>query len=257
MQLPTTRNAWVGPPVALGVPPAAPADRRRRVLRALGEVVLCSGFPTQFAIAVLLSGAGLAVLGPAGDPSFTYVVTLSLADAGILALLIVHLLHARNETVSGLMLGVRRVRPEVTLGLILTPLILAAATGAILLIAALAPALRNVPENPFATMLSTPAQVALFAFVAVVAGGLREELQRAFILRRFEQHLGGGWLGLAIFSIAFGLGHALQGWDTAIVTGLLGAGWGVLYLTRRSTVAAMVSHAGFNLLQIALALSGG
>ena len=243
--------------MALGAPPASPADRRRRVLRAIGEVVLCSGFPTQFAIAVLLSGAGLVAPGPNGNPSFTYVVTLSLVDAGILALLIVHLLHARSETVRGLILGVRRVRPEVALGLVLIPLILAAATGAILLIAAVAPWLRNVPENPFATMLATPAQVVLFAFVTVVAGGLREELQRAFILRRFEQHLGGGWLGLVIFSTAFGLGHALQGWDTAIVTGLLGAGWGVLYLTRRSTVAAMVSHTGFNLSQIALALSGG
>lgn len=247
---------WVGPPVALGAPPASRADRRRNVVQAIGEVILCSGFPTQFAIAVLLSSAGLAALAPNGDPSFAYVVALSLADAVILALLIVCLLHVRNETVGGLMLGVRPVRPEVMLGLILTPLILAAATGAILLIGAVAPALRNVPDNPFAAMLATPAQVALFALVAVVAGGLREELQRAFILRRFEQHLGGGWLGLVIFSTAFGLGHALQGWDTAIVTGLLGAGWGVLYLTRRSTVAAMVSHAGFNLSQIALALSG-
>ena len=35
-----------------------------------------------------------------------------------------------------------------------------------------------------------------------------------------------------------------------LVTGLLGAFWGVVYLRRRSAVAPMVSHAGFDLLQI-------
>ncbi len=246
---------WAVPPVALGLPPASRADRRRHVLRSLLEVVLCFGFPTQLAIAALLATVGLATPEPNGDPSFTYVVVLSFADAAVIVLLVVHLLHRQGETVRGLVLGRRPVRREVAIGLALTPFILIAATGGILLIAAVAPSLRNVPDNPFASMIGTPAQVIVFALVAVVAGGLREELQRAFILRRFEQHLGGGWLGLVIFSTAFGLGHALQGWDTAIVTGLLGAAWGAIYLRRRSTVASMVSHAGFNLLQIAIAVA--
>ena len=89
----------------------------------------------------------------------------------------------------------------------------------------------------------------------VIAGGFREELQRAFILRRFEQHLGGGWLGLALFSILFGLGHRLQGWDAVIMTGMLGAFWGLLYLSRGNAVTSMVSHAGFNLLEVILAIS--
>ena len=248
-------DRWIGPPVALGVPPVSPAAKRRNVLQAIGEVVLCSGFPTQFAIAALLSIAGFGALGPSGFPSFAYVVALSFIDAAILALLIVRLLQLRGETVRGLLLGRKPIGRECAIGLALTPFILVAATGGILLIGALAPSLHNVPDNPFAMMISTPAQAALFAVVAVVAGGLREELQRAFILRRFEQHLGGGWVGLVIFSTAFGLGHALQGWDTAIVTGLLGAGWGAVYLRRGSAVSSIVSHAGFNLAQIALALA--
>lgn len=250
-----TQHVWAVPPVALGLPPVSRAAWRRDVLRAIAEVVLCSGFPTQLAIAAVLSAAGLAALAPNGFPSFTYVVILSFVDAAVLVLLIVRLLHLRGETVRGLLLGRLPIRRETTIGLALTPFFLVAATGGILLIGALAPSLRNVPDNPFAGMLTTPAQVAIFALVAVVAGGLREELQRAFILRRFEQHLGGGWVGLVIFSTAFGLGHALQGWDTAIVTGLLGAAWGAIYLRRRSAVASMVSHAGFNLLQIALAMA--
>ena len=56
--------------------------------------------------------------------------------------------------------------------------------------------------------------------------------------------------GLIIVSVAFGAGHAMQGWDATIATGLLGLTWGWLYLRRRSAVAPIVSHAGYNALQI-------
>ena len=84
-------------------------------------------------------------------------------------------------------------------------------------------------------------------------------MQRAFILRRFEQHLGGAVTGLIVFSVAFGLGHLVQGRDAAIVTGLLGAFWGIVYLRRRSVVAPIVCHAGFNLIEVAIPFgaSGG
>jgi len=86
--------------------------------------------------------------------------------------------------------------------------------------------------------------------VAVVGGGLREEVQRAFILHRFDQHLGGGWVGLAISSVAFGLGHVIQGRDVAVTTAVLGAFWGFVYLRRRSVAATVVSHSGFNAAEI-------
>ena len=99
--------------------------------------------------------------------------------------------------------------------------------------------------------MRTRRDAAVFAVVVVVAGGVREEIQRAFLLHRFEQWLGGGAVGVAIVSVAFGSGHLLQGLDAAVATGVLGAFWGVVYLRRRSMVAPMVSHAGFNLLQLA------
>ena len=60
-----------------------------------------------------------------------------------------------------------------------------------------------------------------------------------------------------VTSVAFGAGHLMQGTDAALATGLLGAFWGVVYLRRRSAVAPMVSHAGFNLLQIVQFLTTG
>ena len=235
-------------------PPVDPTPGR--IVPSLVEVVLCSGFPTQLVLSALLAAAGFAALTPAGEPSFGYIVTLTLLDVLVVVVLVTTFLHARNETVGELVFGHRQPQREAALGVLITPPIVVGAVGGLLLIGWLAPGLRNVPDNPFGAMLGTPGRALLFALVVVLAGGLREELQRAFILRRFDQHLGGGWLGLVVFSIAFGLGHAIQGWDTVIVTGALGALWGALYLTRGSAVAAMVSHTGFNLTQIALAVLG-
>jgi uncharacterized protein len=107
-----------------------------------------------------------------------------------------------------------------------------------------------VPANPLEQLAASPGEAALLALVAILAGGVREELQRAFLLRRFEQHLGGAWLGLIVLSAAFGLGHYVQGWDAVIVTGTLGAFWALVYLKRRSSIAPMISHATFNSLEI-------
>ncbi|MGH9145401.1 MAG: CPBP family intramembrane glutamic endopeptidase, partial [Vicinamibacterales bacterium] len=99
-------------------------------------------------------------------------------------------------------------------------------------------------------LIRTARDAVVFAVVATLAGGLREEMQRAFVLRRFERHLGGAPVGLVIFSVMFGAGHALQGWDAAITTGALGAFWGAVYLRRGSIVAPVVSHSAFNAAEI-------
>jgi membrane protease YdiL (CAAX protease family) len=92
----------------------------------------------------------------------------------------------------------------------------------------------------------------------MIAGGVREEIQRGFVLRRFEQYLGGGTVGLILFSLAFGLGHVEQGRDVALATAVLGAFWGAIYLRRRTVAPAMIGHAGFNLAQVVkfIALGG-
>jgi membrane protease YdiL (CAAX protease family) len=53
-----------------------------------------------------------------------------------------------------------------------------------------------------------------------------------------------------VTSVAFGLGHIPQGLDATVATGLLGAFWAAVYLRRRSVVAPIVSHSGFDLLQL-------
>ena len=73
------------------------------------------------------------------------------------------------------------------------------------------PWLHDVKDNPFEDLIDSRADAGLFAIVAIVGGGIREEIQRAFILRRFEQHLGGAAVGLALFSIVFGVGTCAAG----------------------------------------------
>jgi membrane protease YdiL (CAAX protease family) len=62
--------------------------------------------------------------------------------------------------------------------------------------------------------------------------------------------LGGPTVGLVVTSVGFGAGHLFQGVDAAITTGLLGALWAAVYLRRHSAAAPIVSHAGFDLVQI-------
>jgi membrane protease YdiL (CAAX protease family) len=234
-------------------PPAtrtAASDLRSR-LTALLEVLICSDYPTQFALAATFAAFGFAPEAD-GGLSLTYIVVLSLVDTALLVGLILMFVRAHGESARELFFGGRPIADELWRGAALIFVALLIAAVAMLTIQALAPALHNVEHNPLQDMIKTPAQTALFAIVVVVAGGVREELQRAFLLRRFEQHLGGAAVGVVVASVAFGAGHYVQGADATIATALLGAFWAIVYLRRRSVVAPMVSHSGFNLLEIAL-----
>ena len=125
----------------------------------------------------------------------------------------------------------------------------------VLLTRKLLPWTHDVSLSPFEGLLRRPVDILWFGVVVVVAGGIREEVQRAFLLRRFESSLGGSTVGLVVVSVCFGLLHKPQGWDAAIATGALGFTWGWLFLRRRSAVAPIVSHAGYDLAQILQAVA--
>ncbi len=216
---------------------------------ALIEVIACSGLPTQLAIAGVLALAGIAPYDSHGRLSPAYVFALPLADAVVLLTLITGFLHLHGESLSDL-LGRRSVVVEGLVGILHIPLVFLLAVSVMLSVRVLLPSLQDVERNPFESLVSSPFSAWIFVLVAVIGGGVREEIQRAFILHRFRQHLGGAAFGLVLFSIVFGLGHSLQGTDVALTTGALGLFWGVVYLRRRSVVAPMVSHSGFNSAEI-------
>lgn len=235
-------DASADPAAAVAAPTPPPPNLRR----AWAEIVLCSGYPTQLLLGLLIQASGISPIRPDGSLSGSFVFALSLLDTVLLLTLIVWLLKRRGEPPRAIFFGDRPVGPEVGVGFLSLPLIVTIVVVLMMAIRVIAPSLHNVPNNPLEGLLGSQAGLLAFLFVVIVAGGLREELQRAFLLHRFRTDLGSAGLGVLITSTAFGLGHTLQGWDAAVVTGALGATWGVMYLTRRSAIAPIVSHSLFN-----------
>jgi membrane protease YdiL (CAAX protease family) len=217
---------------------------------AIFEVMLCSGYPTQLALGGTLEALGYHAFDKSGALSTTYVVGVSLADALVVVGLVILFLRSHGERPRDVIVGRRPAILEAAAGVPLILVSFGIAIAALLIVQLAAPWLHDVTTNPLEALLKRPLDAWLFAVVVVIAGGVREEVQRAFILHRFDVWLGGGTVGLIVTSIAFGAGHLMQGADAALATGLLGAFWGLVYLRRRSAVAPIVSHAGFDLLQI-------
>lgn len=253
-------GTWV--PDSTGFPSAGPpvrdASLRRARIAALIEVIVCSGFPTQLAIAAVLALAGVQPFHPAGRLSTSYVFILSLADAVVLVTLVWWFLHLHGERATSVLLGGRSLLREGLVGLLQVPAIFLLVVVVMSAVQHYAPWLHDVARNPMEGLIATRADAWRFVLVAVVGGGVREEVQRAFILHRFGQYLGGAWLGLVIFSVVFGAGHVIQGRDVAVTTATLGVFWGAVYLRRRSVASTVVSHSVFNATEILrFALFGG
>ncbi len=104
------------------VEPRPPARRR---LAAIGEMAVCSGFPTQIVLAILFRTAGLPEVTSDGQISLPFVAVVSLADTALLVGLMLWFLQASGQTGAQLWLGTRPLLPEIVRGVLLTPLILA------------------------------------------------------------------------------------------------------------------------------------
>jgi membrane protease YdiL (CAAX protease family) len=214
------------------------------------QILLVSGIPTQFiAAAILAIGLRMPLLDANGI-SFEFIAVVSLVDTAIVALLIRIFLSFSGEQSADVFVGPRPVVGEMLRGLAWLPIVFLGVTTIVLAIRAIAPWMHNVETSPFEAFLKTPRQAAIFLVVVVLAGGVREELQRAFILHRFDQRLGGARIGLVLFTIAFGAFHLDQGYDVALAICCLGLFWGLAYIQRRSAILPMVNHASFNATQV-------
>jgi membrane protease YdiL (CAAX protease family) len=246
------------PPAPSLEPPVSsrPSRVNERIVAVL-EVLICSDFATQLPLAVTFAAFGYPLSDAHQKLRPIAVFAFSVTDTALLIGLILLILAAHGERPRDVLIGPRPVVREVRLGVLLIPAALAIAFGLLLMIQLLSPGLHTVPINPFQDLLRTRRDALLFAGVVIVAGGLREEIQRAFLIHRFETSLGGARVGVVVTSLAFGLGHLPQGVDAVIATGMLGAFWALVYLRRRSMIAPLVSHSGFDLMQIVQSLVVG
>ncbi len=94
----------------------------------------------------------------------------------------------------------------------------------------------------------------LWILTGILGGGFVEELQRTFVLTRFEK-----WKGtriiiiiLLIDVVSFGIGHLYQGPAGAISTGISGLIFGLVYLRKRSFIEAFTCHAIYDVIGIVI-----
>jgi membrane protease YdiL (CAAX protease family) len=221
-------------------------DSERRIHRfvALFEVLLVSGLLSSFLAALVISvfhGRNVQVETLQANTVCVYL----LMEAGFTFFLLAFVMRAHRETVESLGLRWRRWKSNVFLGFALVPLLF-------IINALIEAAFRHylpkyyIERNPLTELIHTPQQLALFIFSALIAGGIKEEVQRAFILNRFSRYLGGAALGLVLWSLAFGFGHYLQGVQGIFVAALYGFVFGVVYLRSGSLIAPMVAHGAYD-----------
>src|SRR5204863_6044717 len=112
------------------------------------EVLLCSDYPTQLAVAGVLAVTGVHPVTAGGGLSLRYVVSLSLLDTALLVGLVILLIRNRNERVRDVLLGARPVEREIELGVPLTFGALALAIAVVVTLQHFTPSLHNVARNP-------------------------------------------------------------------------------------------------------------
>jgi membrane protease YdiL (CAAX protease family) len=224
-------------------PAGVPVLRR---LAALFEVIVAALLGTL----ITLLGFGIAGIQPAA--SAVTLFFFMIGDATVSLIVIGLFLRAGGENFRGT-LGWKWGRPyrELALGIGIVPVLFFAAIAVGLFFEFFLP--RYVTRvNPLLQMIQTEWDLALFLISSVYVGGIKEEIQRAFVLVRFEQYLGGIYLGLALWSIVFALGHSIQGVDSATGAGILGLIFGIIYIRRRNLVAPVVAHALYDIITLVI-----
>ena len=215
---------------------------------ALLEILLALGLLTD-SLAIAL----LAPFGSVSNPlsSVKALAVFTTCSSLLLLALLAILQRLRGEPFLASILGERGTWGwESVRGLLWVPAVFAASYGLKSLFRHAAPAIYSGERNVLEELMRSPADLVLFLFVAIFTGGIKEEVQRAFVIRRFEAGWGPGWLGALLFAIFFGFGHRVQGADEAIIAGVLGLVWGILFLRRRSIVAPVVSHGLYDAVEL-------
>jgi membrane protease YdiL (CAAX protease family) len=230
--------------------PAPPSTPKRIWIdraQALFEVLLLSGLVSSLfaSLPIVLREAGRKEL-------LANVRVLSgylLLDSLITFILLFLIMKAHGETPAWLGFRRQRWRSNIFLGLAIVPILLVLNGLIIAVFQVFFPRL-FMDRNPLAELIHTPQDLGLFIFTALIAGGIKEEVQRAFILRRFQSDLGGAWLGLILWSAAFAAGHYIQGAQGVVAAGIYGLIFGLAYLWRGNLVVPIVSHAAYDTLAL-------
>ncbi len=209
-------------------------------LQAFLEVLLLSGLVSSLLASLPFGLTGRDPVALTNDAQS--VAAFILLEASIVLLLLLFVLRMNRETLRDLGVHRRRWISHLAVGVALVPVLFLVNAAVAMFFKGLLPRY-FLDRNPLVDLIKTPKDLAIFLCAALYAGGVKEELQRAFILNRFRDHLGGAWFGLVTWSVAFGAGHYVQGLQGVVAATMFGLLFGGLYLIRRSILAPLVAHA--------------
>ncbi len=230
------------------LPPYTAQDSWLDKVQAAIEVLLLSGIVSGF-FAALPFSFGIQHQ-TYGIPMDTRQVSASvLLEAWIFFVLLWLVLRLHRETLRDLGLRFARWRPEAMIGVLMVPVLFISNVIVAAIFKYLLPEY-YLEKNPLTQMIRTPGELALFILSALIAGGIKEEVQRAFILTRFRQHLGGAGVGLVVWSLGFGVQHYVQGLQGVVAATLFGFLFGAVYLARGNIVAPIVAHGLYDTLAL-------
>jgi membrane protease YdiL (CAAX protease family) len=230
--------------------PRHPYSARRawvNKIQAIIEILIVSGLVSGF-LAVLpvyaIEGQWAGLMNNAVSTS-----VFLLLESGICFLLLTTLLKMHGGRFQDLGLRWNRWRPNVLAGVLLVPFLFLIGALVSFIFRAYLPKY-YMETNPLTEMIHTPQQLGLFIFSALIAGGIKEELQRAFIITRFHQHFGGAGVGLVLWSLVFGAGHYVQGAQGMAVASIYGFLFGLIYIISGSLIAPIVAHSVYDTLAL-------
>ena len=235
----------------------------RGVLALFEVLVVALAGPVLVQIGFMVSNVGRTHI--LGDARVLFLFMA--AEASIALFLIILFLRTRAENLRKLGLIRKNVGREALWGLSCVPFLFLSTFLVSIFFSLLLPQYVSA-SNPLLELIRDSEDLILFLISSIYVGGIKEEIQRAFILDRFERYLGpiflktflrlfaqessaseqagrrvGITVGLILWSLFFAAGHALQGVDNAVGAGILGICFGLLYLWRRNLMAPMLAHA--------------
>lgn len=212
-------------------------------------------------------------IGSAGILSDTRILFLFMASEACITLcFIVLLLRSRGESLRNIGWIWNNPGWEILLGIGCLPLLFGSTLLVNIFFNFFLPDYVST-SNPLLELIESYGALLLFLISSIYVGGIKEEIQRAFVLDRFERYLGaillmpflrisgrypseqdgrrvGIIVGLILWSLFFAYGHAVQGIDNAVGAGILGLCFGLLYIWRRNLVAPIVAHALFDVVTL-------
>jgi uncharacterized protein len=181
------------------------------------------------------------VAGPALHENFLVgVLGVVLSDLALVALILFFLWH-NNESISRIGWISNDFFKEFILGILLF-------IPFVYLISVIEPWLQSsglsFPKGHIPSFLkpTLTSQKIIVTGLIVIVAICEETIFRGYLILRFKSITGSSAIAVILSSIIFSIGHGYEGFGGAVVVGIMGAIFAIVFLWRKSLIAPMVMH---------------